>query len=99
MVEIDLTPLERRTVRLWLETVHEKRGHRGDGEATFPDEAIVEDKLDHCPGRFRITRHHLELVLDWAGESHGNFAFTTDELRLIEKIRSALAGPEAPPRP
>jgi hypothetical protein len=95
MVTIDLTSRERRLIQQWIETMRESCSHWGDGEVTFPDEAIVEHKLDET-GPVRITRYHLGLIVEWSEASHHNFAFTVEELELLRRIRAALAAPAAP---
>ncbi len=90
MINIELTEHERDLIRLWIENVQMEGQHWGDGMAVFPDEKMVIDKLDR-PGGLRFTRFHLELVLDWAKSTHGNAAFTVDELNLLDKIGKALA--------
>jgi hypothetical protein len=97
MVVMNLTPRERRLIQQWLETLRESAGHWGDGEVTFPDEAIVEHKLDEA-GPARFTRFHLELIMEWAESTHHNLAFTVEELELLRRIREALQSP-APSRP
>lgn len=89
MIEIELSPLERELVRHWIGAMREDSGHWGDGEAIFPDEAIVEEKLGKSGPR-HFTRHHLELILEWAESSHLGLAYTVDELMLIEKIKKAI---------
>lgn len=94
MIEIKLSPGERRLIQHWIETMKEKSGHWGDGTLIFPDEEIIEKKIE-AEGTVRITRHHLELILEWSSSSHGNIAFTVDELQLINKIKTALAACDA----
>ena len=94
MIEIELSKRERELVHLWIESMREDAGHWGDGEVIFTDEQIVEGKLER-EGPVRMTRHHLELILEWAGSSHHHTAFTVEEIELIAKIKKALspAGP------
>jgi hypothetical protein len=94
MIEIELSKRERELIHLWIESMRDEAGHWGDGAAVFPDEEIVERKLDH-EGVVRITRHHLELILEWSESSHHHTAFTVDEMELIDRIRKALSGPDA----
>ncbi|HUT55983.1 MAG TPA: hypothetical protein VM658_21510 [bacterium] len=89
MIEIELTPTERRLIHHWIECMREESSHRGDGDAVFPDERIVEGKLDHA-GPVRLTRRHLEEILDWSESSHQSIAFTAEEVMLIPKIKNAL---------
>lgn len=89
MIEMELTPRERELVHPWIERLHERAGHRGDGDVTFTDEAIVGHKIGG-PGKFRITRYHLELIVEWARATHMDTAFTVDELALLRRIRVAL---------
>jgi hypothetical protein len=89
MIELELTGLERKLIHHWIETMREGSSHRGDGDVVFPDEQIVEAKLDHT-GPVRFTRHHLEEILDWSESSHQSIAFTAEEVMLIQKIKNAL---------
>jgi hypothetical protein len=89
MIEIELTQTERKLIHHWIECMREESSHRGDGEVVFPDEQIVENKIDHA-GPVRFTRHQMEEVLDWSESSHLNIAFTAEEDMLIRKIKNAL---------
>jgi len=56
MIEIELTQTERKLIHHWIECMREESSHRGDGEVVFPDEQIVENKIDHAgPVRFTWT--------------------------------------------
>ncbi len=90
MLEIYLSALERDLVRHWIADLSESAGHWGDGRATFPDEEIVSQKLSRDTGTIRITRVHLELILEWAESSHRNVAITPPEIMLIEKLKKVL---------
>lgn len=97
MLEINLSASEKDLIRHWITNLRDSSGHWGGGEATFPDEAIIEHKLEGGAGLIRITRMHLEMILDWAESSHQNLAMTAPEVMLIQKLKERLAqeNPEA----
>ena len=94
-VDIAFTDHEKELLELWADsTIH--GGHYGDGDAVFPDEQLVLNKLrEKARPRVRWTRRNLEIILIWAehavgGLRPGKEALNIDESRLLEKIRRTL---------
>ncbi len=87
MIDIDFSKREREIIHIWYENMRERSGHFGDGAATFPDEDIILRKIAEA-GPYKITKHHLEMILDWS--EHCFSAPTPEEYRLVEKILNGL---------
>ena len=90
MIEMGLSALEREVIRKWIEEMGEISSGWGGDELVFPDEAMVEDTI-RKEGVLRLSRHHLELILDWAESAHQNLAFTVDEIMLLRKVQDAVS--------
>ena len=96
-VDIDFSDHQLNLINLWADsTIH--GGHYGDGDAVFPDEQIVLDKLGRSGSeQVSWTRRNLEIILIWAekavgGMRSGKETLNIDEFRVLEKIRKTLEG-------
>lgn len=94
-LDISFTDREEEILKIWADaTIH--GGHYGDGDAVFPDEQIVLDKLGKKDsGSVKWTRRNLEIILIWAehavgGLKRGKETMNIDEFRLLEKIKQVL---------
>jgi hypothetical protein len=89
MIEIELSARERQLIRQWIDNVQRDSSVFGDDPIVFPDEVIVEHKLEK-DGPVKFTRFHLELIVEWSETSPLPMV---EEKRLIARIREALEQP------
>ena len=64
-----------------------------DGEALFPDDAIVWKKLhkgEETGEPVQLSERNIEIILLWAEEAISHTAINVDEFMLIKKLLGAL---------
>jgi len=93
MMDIGFSDREIELIKIWADTTLHG-GRYGDGDALFPDEAIVLAKLDKTR-RTPWTARDFEIILLWAeravrGGKSGKVAVNIEEQKLLEKIRRAI---------
>ena len=91
--DVSLMKRDYQILKAWYRGTLDSAGHYGDGEALFPDDAIVWKKLNKSEASGEptpLSERNIEIILLWAEEAIAHTAISVDEFSLIKKLLAAL---------